>query len=121
MFNSDKASKAAPILLSKDADTNKAAIYRDEDGHAIVTPLYQAAMHGRTEVARSLLESKANPNKGYRKTDKDGNVTVETPLFMAALRGYTEIVRSLLESGARKDLLVGGGGELGRSPLSLLL
>ena len=102
-----------PLLLSKGADPNKAAIYRDKDGDVIVTtPLYIAAMYEKTEVVRSLLESKADPNERARSTDKDGVVDVTTPLYWAADGGYTEIVKILLASGARQDLDT-GGGELG--------
>ena len=93
-----------PLLLSKGADPNKAA--KDQNGN-VFTPLYEATWEGDTEIVRNLLESKADPNMGNRRTDKDGNVTVETPLFMAASRGYTEIVRSLLASEARLDLDTG--------------
>ena len=71
-----------------------------------------AAFHGSTEVVRSLLERGADPNEGMRKTDKDGNVTVETPLYKAAKEGFPEVVKILLERGARQDLDT-GGGELG--------
>ena len=46
----------------------------------------------------------ADPNKGYRNTDKDGDVYVTTPLHIAATRGFTEVVRSLLESKADPNM-----------------
>ena len=84
-----------PLLISKGADPNKAAI--DEDGN-VFTPLYYAAWLGDTEVVtvRSLLESGADPNKGKRSKDGDK----KTPLYVAASKGYTKIVKSLLESKA---------------------
>ena len=90
-------SKAALLLLSRGADPNKAA--KDEYG-TVSTPLNQAAYHGFTEVVKSLLEGMADPNKGQRITDKDGDVTVRSPLHEAAVFEYTEIVKSLLESKA---------------------
>ena len=72
-----------------------------------------AAEYGYTEVVRSLLESKADPNKGFRITYEDGSVAIlETPLYEAVEEGSTEIVKILLASGARQDLDT-GGGELG--------
>ena len=80
----------------------------------VKTPLYVAANYGNTEVVRSLLESKADPNEGERYTDKDGKKTMirKNPLYAAAAGGNTEMVRILLASRARQDLDT-GGGELG--------
>ena len=93
-----------PLLLSKGADPNKAAI--DEEDVAN-TPLYLAASDGSIELVKNLLASGADPNKGYY----IGGF-VRTPLYAAAEGGYTEVVKILLASGARQDLDT-GGGELG--------
>ncbi|OLP80346.1 Ankyrin-2 [Symbiodinium microadriaticum] len=58
-------------------------------------PLFEASMHGQTEVARLLLEANA---------DKD-NATPDgaTPLFIAAQEGQLEVARLLLEANADTD------------------
>ena len=68
-----------------------------------------AASKGYTKIVKSLLESKADPNKGYRSTDSDGEVHVTTPLYAAAEQESTEVVRILLANGARQDVDTGGG------------
>ena len=87
-----------PLLLSKDADPNKAAI--DEEDVAN-TPLYLAASDGSIELVKNLLASGADPNKGYRSADENCYLCVESPLHKAiGQSNSTEIVRSLLEGGA---------------------
>ena len=54
------------------------------------TPLYQAAVQGYTKVVRTLLESKADPNKGERITHKDGSVYARKPLYIASKRQYED-------------------------------
>ena len=95
------------MLLSKGADPNKAAI--DGEGY-VITPLYMA--FSSIELVKGLLASGADPNKGYKSTDLDGDVSVNTPLSEAAEEGSIDIVKILLAMGARQDLDT-GGGELG--------
>ena len=51
-----------------------------------------AALCGKTEIVKSLLEAGANPNA----EDKDG----DTALIEAAKKCKTEVVKLLLEAGA---------------------
>ena len=57
-----------------------------------ITPIYWAAVNGHTEVAKLLLDHKANVNA--RVTDGD------TPLYIAAQNGHTEVVKLLLDHKA---------------------
>jgi|EP01047_Picozoa_sp_COSAG01_P024172 ankyrin repeat protein len=65
----------------------------DEGGEAGRTALHCAAMRGRPDVTRLLLEAGANPNA---KTKSGG----ETPLHQAAEGGFPDIVVELLKAGA---------------------
>ena len=58
----EKAWDSALLLLSKDADPNKAAKWIDRI--AVRTPLYYAALRGSTKVCRSLLASGARQDIG---------------------------------------------------------
>jgi ankyrin repeat protein len=58
------------------------------------TPLYTAAVDGKAEIVRMLLEAGADPNKESA-GESDG-----TPLCAAASWGYAEVVRLLLQYGA---------------------
>ncbi len=60
------------------------------------TPLISAAMFGKTEVAKALIEGGANVNLQ--------NNQGSTALHSAAFLCRTEIVKMLLENGADKDL-----------------
>lgn len=60
---------------------------RREEGR---TPLHYAAVHGRVEATRVLLE--AGASAGHRWNDKR-----ETPLFVAARGGHADVVGLLLE------------------------
>lgn len=68
------------------------AAINGRDERSGMTPLSEAAFHGRTEVARLLLESGAKVNHGNR----DGN----TPLILAAFTGREEMCRLLVSNGA---------------------
>lgn len=67
----------------------------DEDG---TTPLYQAAVHGSTEIVRLLLKYGADPNAA---TDP---VEEGLPLCAAACWNHTGVVAALLAAGADPDL-----------------
>ena len=60
------------------------------------TPLMLAAVFGRTEVAKTLIDAKANLDL----QDKDGS----TALHKSALFCHEEIVKELLANGADKDI-----------------
>ncbi|WP_030561578.1 ankyrin repeat domain-containing protein [Streptomyces aureocirculatus] len=64
-----------------------------------VTPLYEASVNGRAEVARLLLAAGAAPDTESRGLGADG-----TPLCAAACWGHTETVRALLDHGAAPGL-----------------
>ena len=56
------------------------------------TPLYNAAIHSRTNITKLLLDAGADPNMA----STDG----ETPLMMVACNGSTDLVKLLLSAGA---------------------
>ncbi|OLQ14727.1 Enolase 2 [Symbiodinium microadriaticum] len=58
-------------------------------------PLFEASEHGQSEVARLLLEAKADKDKAI----ENG----ATPLYTAAARGHLKVARLLLEANADKD------------------
>jgi ankyrin repeat protein len=58
-----------------------------------MTPLMSAAMFGRIDAAKTLLEGGANVN------EKD-KITGDTPLIRASLNGRSEMVLFLLKQGA---------------------
>ncbi|MFJ3176697.1 ankyrin repeat domain-containing protein, partial [Streptomyces roseus] len=93
----------ARAALRPGADPNRA----DAEG---TTPLYEAAVGGRTEIVRLLLEAGASPDAESRGIGADG-----TPLCAAACWGYVDTVRELLAHGADPDLREEDGA--GRSPL----
>eukprot|EP00435_Cladocopium_sp_Y103_P068309 s32_g31.t1 len=68
------------------------------------TPLHHAAMSGRLEPARLLLE--AGAEREARNLAMHGMV----PLHFAALRGHLDVVRVLVEAGAEKDQPATHGG-----------
>ena len=70
------------------------------------TPLMQAALHGKPEIARLLIEKRAN----VALKNSDGN----TALHMAAFITNTDIVKQLLQKGANVD----AKNNKGDSPLS---
>ena len=61
------------------------------------TPLHVAAVYGKTQIARLLLEYGANPNK----FDDDS----ESPLTLAAWKGNLSLVKILVAAGARINYL----------------
>ncbi|KUF15919.1 ankyrin repeat domain-containing protein [Streptomyces silvensis] len=79
-------------LLRAGADPSRP----DREG---VTPLYEASVNGRAEVARLLLAAGAAPDTESRGLGAEG-----TPLCAAACWGHTETVRVLLEHGADPNL-----------------
>ena len=68
------------------------------------TPLFMAALTGRLEVARLLLDARA---------DKEKSEAHSTPLFVASQQGHRELVQLLLEANANKD----STNEEGATPL----
>jgi len=60
------------------------------------TPLISAAVFGKTEVARALIEAGADVNL----QNNEGSSALHTAAFLCR----TEIVRMLLENGANKEL-----------------
>lgn len=66
------------------------------------TPLHWAVRNGHTEIARMLLEHRADPNT--REVRKH-----RTPLHEAAFRGRGEIARMLLERGADPNAVDAAG------------
>ncbi|MER5470581.1 ankyrin repeat domain-containing protein [Streptomyces sp. NPDC002685] len=74
------------------------------------TPLYEASVNGRAEIARLLLAAGASPD-----TDSSGIGAEGTPLCAAACWGHTEAVRELLAHGADPNLREDHG--TGWSPL----
>ncbi|WP_190135266.1 ankyrin repeat domain-containing protein [Streptomyces longispororuber] len=85
--------------------------WRDSDG---MTPLYSAAVSGRTKIVRVLLVAGAAPDTESRGLGSEG-----TPLCAAACWGHTETVRALLEHGADPNLREEDG--TGRAPLDWAL
>lgn len=61
------------------------------------SPLISAAVFGKTEIARALIEAGADVNL----KNKEGSTALHSAAFLCRL----EIVKMLLESGADKDIL----------------
>ncbi|WP_371655918.1 MULTISPECIES: ankyrin repeat domain-containing protein [unclassified Streptomyces] len=78
------------------------------------TPLYEAAVNGKAEIARLLLTAGAAPN-----IESSGVGAEGTPLCAAACWGHTETVRVLLAYGADPNLREDDG--TGWSPLQWAL
>jgi ankyrin repeat protein len=76
-------------LIAKGANVN------DPDEEFGDRPLHRAAMEGRTEAARILLEHHADVNAA----DNLGS----RPLHWAAEGGYMDLVGLLLEKGAQRE------------------
>jgi ankyrin repeat protein len=90
-------------LLAAGADPNASVAARTPAGEITqITALMAAAVHGRLEVARLLLEGGVDPSP----IDSDGN----TPLMAAAGGGHPEVVRLLLARGAVVDAVQPGTG-----------
>ncbi len=66
------------------------------------TPLYRAAVQGKTEIVRILLEAGADPNQ------ESGGEDEGTSLCAAAAWGRTEIVTLLLQHGADPNAIEKG-------------
>ena len=76
--------------------------------NALETPLGIAAQRGHVEVARLLLEARADKDKICRVGGVGG--LRKTPLGLACREGHVEIVRLLLEAGA-DEYTDGQGGQ----------
>ena len=88
---------AATAALTMLAATSASA----EDRHLALSV---ACDHGRTEIARLLLEAGEDPNR----YNPIGGHSHATPLHQAAAGGHENVVRLLLDHGARlnmKDIL----------------
>eukprot|EP00439_Symbiodinium_sp_Y106_P054151 s206_g7.t1 len=70
--------------------------------------LFVASENGHVEVARLLLEAKADKDKAEADMGKATNLG-DTPLFIASLTGQLEVVRLLLEANADKDKATNDG------------
>ncbi|WP_433544302.1 ankyrin repeat domain-containing protein (plasmid) [Streptomyces sp. CA-294286] len=79
-------------LLRSGVDPGRA----DREG---TTPLYEACVNGKAEIARLLLAAGASPNARSSGLGAEG-----TPLCAAACWGHTETVRELLAHGADPNL-----------------
>ena len=73
---------------------------RSPDGQK-TTPLITAAALGRVEVAKALIEAKADLNL----QNKDGSTALHTAAFLC----YPEIVEALLKAGADKAIKTNTG------------
>ncbi|MCY0945497.1 ankyrin repeat domain-containing protein [Streptomyces antarcticus] len=94
LFDAISKDDAAVVraLLRAGADPDRA----DCEG---TTPLYEASVRGRSEIARLLLAAGASPN-----AESSGLGAEGTPLCAAACWGHTETVRELLAHAADPNL-----------------
>ena len=67
------------------------------------TPLYMASSSGYTDVVRSLIERRANPNAECADYDERGDTVTWTPLHAAIDKRHLDVLLLLLESGAYVD------------------
>lgn len=88
--------KLKKVILSDDA-TQAQLLLASANKAARVAALNAAAMYGKANVTRVLLDLDVDANA----PDDSG----EAPLVPAARGGYPEVVRMLLERGARVDAL----------------
>jgi ankyrin repeat protein len=94
---------AVARLLTAGADPNASVPWRTPSGEAVhSSALWEAAGHGRLEVAQLLLDAGADPSRA----DGDG----ATPLMVAASYGHLEVLRLLLGRGAVVDAVSPGNG-----------
>jgi ankyrin repeat protein len=94
---------AVARLLAAGADPNASVAGQNASGKVVrTTALIAAAVNGRLEAARLLLDAGADPSR------VDGGST--TPLMQAALRGQLEVLRLLLARGAALDAVSSGSG-----------
>lgn len=92
------ARKVAEHLIEQGADLDKGSC----------KPIVQAALMGRAEMIRLLLQAGADPNVTVR--DPDENVKGLTALFFAVdLPAKIEAVRVLLDGGADPDIVASNG------------
>jgi len=82
-------------LLRDGADVNTKDMFGGNTG------LHWAARQGAAEMARLLIDNRANPNA---RNDND-----ETPLHWAAAEGHKEIVVMLIARGAKINAAAAGG------------
>lgn len=75
-------------LLDRGADPNKKCV--------LMTPLYSAVFHNRTDVARLLLLRGANPNEFSMIKCMNRKLLFETPLHLAIRNADIETVKILL-------------------------
>ncbi|WP_053690942.1 ankyrin repeat domain-containing protein [Streptomyces sp. WM6372] len=101
-------------IMQSDVPRVRAALRAGADPHRPdtggTTPLYEAAVSGRTQIVRLLLEAGVSPDAESRGVGAEG-----TPLCAAACWGDAETVRELLAHGADPNLREDDGA--GRSPL----
>ena len=70
-----------------------------------VAPLFYAAQQGHVQIARLLLEAKADADHGIRQVKGSQKGRQSTPLVKAAAKGHHEMVQLLLDSRASADLV----------------
>jgi hypothetical protein len=100
------------LLLAAHADPNA----KDAFDRA---PLIFAAIGGRVEIARMLIEAGADPRASFRVVDRDCPGRTSTALHCAAGLGFLAMVDVLLEFGADSlALSIGGVGD-GLRPIGL--
>jgi beta-lactamase regulating signal transducer with metallopeptidase domain/ankyrin repeat protein len=69
----------------------------------VITPLGDAAMLGKLDVVKLLVERHADVNKGDVINRAEPRSPVATPLWLAAGEGQDEVIDYLLQHGARAD------------------
>ena len=115
------------MLAAYSGELDKIALYLELGADVNVampdggeTPLHMAAVTGRTEAAKALLQAGAEPNR-HVGSDKQSDMFNggaklwgETPLHYAAAYGDTEMIEAMLTAGADKNLT----NALGEKPLA---
>lgn len=96
------------LLLNPEPITPKEKININAASNMGYSALWVAANQDHIEIAKLLLEAKANPNQQDKSLEN-------TPLHQAALKDYIDIVKLLLEYKADKNLQ----NKAGQTPLQV--
>jgi len=84
------------MLLNGKVWENRQVVDMEPDDSRDTTALHYAAVHGKTDLARLLLDRGADVHAiGY-----ENNHEMTAPVVLAAWEGGTEVLRLLLENGA---------------------